>query len=143
MLSFRFKIYSASSDLSHPDLSPKPDFWPVFWHENVTNRENLYFNELIGKFRLNFRFYGCVSLFFHFFLLFFKINLCLQNIQPILENKAHIKSFGCPICHQFFFVMKIWQIGVCAVFFNFLHEIWTISSHISLLSTFQIIKRSN
>ena len=36
----KFIFYSASSDLSHPDLSLKPDVSPVFFgHENVTNRE--------------------------------------------------------------------------------------------------------
>ena len=61
--------YSASSDLSHPDLSP-----------------------LFG------RFYKVFLDFLTSFLVL-KINLCFHKFEPIPENIVHMKSFTDPICH--------------------------------------------
>ena len=62
--------YSASSDLSHPDLSP---LFGIFYKV---------FLDFLTSF------------------LVLKINLCFHKFEPIPENIVHMKSFTDPICPQ-------------------------------------------
>ena len=144
MLCFRFKNYRLCilRFFITPDLSPKPDLSPVFFcHENVTNRENLFFNKLIGKLRLNFSFlWLCFSIFCSF-LLVFKINECFPKIQPLLGNIAHMKSFTYPICHHFF-NENVTNRRMHCIFLHFTRNLNNFKSYF-LSSTFWILKRSN